>query len=260
MKHTYDVDVALAVGNIADAVVLMEVARRCESGENADAGMELSWTYGSRKSWGEDFPELKNSIQGVFNRLESDGWLMSAKRNDSPLNHAKWYIITDKTVRLLERTSQKDGEDVVEIPQEQLFPVVETPPLTPSEPPRKKSGKPTIEMIMREHTDEIEYLYSLYPSTTESGDRGKRGTGKCAQDKARIANLLRTYTVEQIERSIKEYIRDTGGKFMKNFSTFLNNLPEFEEEDGAINATFVDDEQAEKERLDAELRAMGYQG
>ena len=92
----------------------------------------------------------------------------------------------------------------------------------------------------------IDRLYALYPSKSESGDRGVRSTGKCSKDKQRLANLLRTYTPEQIERSIRLYVEETGGRFLKNFSTFLNNMPEYE--DDAVQPTFED-----------ELRAKGYQ-
>ncbi len=87
--------------------------------------------------------------------------------------------------------------------------------------PEKKSHAPDPEIIER--------LYKLYPGKTIT-PRGTRSTGKCAKDKARLATLLKTHTPEQIENSIKKYLEECGGYYLKNFSTFLNNLPEYEEE------------------------------
>ena len=97
------------------------------------------------------------------------------------------------------------------------------------------------------NADVIERLYALYPSRSECGDRGIRSTGKCAKDKQRLASLLKTHTPEQIERSISRYVEEQGGKYLKNFSTFLNNLPEYEEE------------AAPPPTREERARALGYQ-
>lgn len=75
----------------------------------------------------------------------------------------------------------------------------------------------------------VNHLYSLYPATTYRGERGVVKTGKCPKDKVRLAYLLRTHTPEQIEKAIKDYVDENNGRFLKNFSTFLNNMPEAEE-------------------------------
>lgn len=72
----------------------------------------------------------------------------------------------------------------------------------------------------------VERLYALYPTKTPCGDSGVRSTGKCAKDKRRLAILLKTYTAGQIETAITNYVTEQDGKWLKNFSTFLNNLPE----------------------------------
>lgn len=91
----------------------------------------------------------------------------------------------------------------------------------------------------------VEHLYSLYPATTYRGDRGVTSTGKCGKDKIRIAYLLRTHTAEQIERSITKYIEENPRGFLKNFSTFLNNMPEYEDE--TVHSPAEEDEYAHYE-------------
>ncbi len=76
----------------------------------------------------------------------------------------------------------------------------------------------------------IDRIYSLYPSSTIRGN-GKCSTGKCAKDKKRIATLLKNHTEEQITKIIERYVKEQDGQYLKNFSTFLNNLPEYQDDD-----------------------------
>jgi hypothetical protein len=70
----------------------------------------------------------------------------------------------------------------------------------------------------------IERIYQLYPSKCP-----KRGSslGKCSKDKNRIRTLLKTYSMDVIERVVKHEIETKYGiQYMQNFSTFLNNFPD----------------------------------
>lgn len=75
-----------------------------------------------------------------------------------------------------------------------------------------------------EIADFVERMYKLYPSRCP-----KRDTylGKSIKDKDRIKNLLKRYTMEQIEKVIRYEVDTKYGKCrMYNFSTFLNNFPD----------------------------------
>lgn len=91
----------------------------------------------------------------------------------------------------------------------------------------------------------VNRIYGIYPGKTDRGSRGICSTGKCAKDRDRIRTLLKTHTPEQLENAIKKYVEETGGQFMKNFSTFLNNIPE----DGLEEPTLS---------FEDNLRAKGY--
>ena len=91
----------------------------------------------------------------------------------------------------------------------------------------------------------VNRIYAIYPGKTDRGSRGICSTGKCAKDRDRIRTLLKTHTPEQLENAIREYIEDTGGMYLKNFSTFLNNIPE----DGLEEPTLS---------FEDNLRAKGY--
>ena len=97
-----------------------------------------------------------------------------------------------------------------------------TPPKAKEPPQAKETGKD--EALQAD----IEEIYKAYPTRCE-----KRGqsTGKCAKDKDRIRILLtkkgksKSDILAAIEQTISE------GGYLKNFSTFLNNLPEVAEGD-----------------------------
>ena len=74
----------------------------------------------------------------------------------------------------------------------------------------------------------IDRLYKMYPTKTLR-DGIEVSTGKCSKDKTRLRNLLKKKSPEEIERGIKDYVAEKGGRFLKNFATFLNNFPERED-------------------------------
>lgn len=82
-------------------------------------------------------------------------------------------------------------------------------------------------------TDDVERLYKLYP--TKCPIRGT-STGKCAKDKAKLRTLLTKMDAGKIEYTIKRYIAEckNGNVYIKNFSTFLNQLPDYDELDAEI--------------------------
>lgn len=79
--------------------------------------------------------------------------------------------------------------------------------------------------------EDVEEIYAAYP--TRDPRNGNRSLGKCAKDKQRIRALLRKYSKEEILFAIESEIEENEdvGKWLKNFSTFLNNMPEVVSED-----------------------------
>lgn len=72
----------------------------------------------------------------------------------------------------------------------------------------------------------VDKLYSLYP--TKCAVSG-RATGKSSKDKVTLARLLKDHTEKELEGTITRYIRECVEQktYIKNFSTFLNNLPDY---------------------------------
>lgn len=74
----------------------------------------------------------------------------------------------------------------------------------------------------------IEIIYNSYPTRCVVGGRSTGKTGKC---KDKIKTLLKTLSAEKLIESIKWYVDDCKktNTFMKNFTTFLNNIPDIPE-------------------------------
>lgn len=78
---------------------------------------------------------------------------------------------------------------------------------------------------------DVEEVYQAYPTTDPNN--GGRPTGKGQKDKATIKRLLANgeYTKDQLLLIIKREVesREESGAYLRNFSTFLNNLPDLDE-------------------------------
>lgn len=92
-----------------------------------------------------------------------------------------------------------------------------------------------------EESEFIDRMYQMYPAKCP-----KRGTstGKSHKDKQRIKKLLKTYTMEEIEKVFNHEIEEKYDKqYMQNFATFLNNFPDVNAlEQGSL---FVEEKQSE---------------
>lgn len=69
-------------------------------------------------------------------------------------------------------------------------------------------------------------LYALYPTKCPVSGRA---TGKSSKDKHKLEILLRTIPEEKLAEIIKRYIKESTeqNSYVKNFATFLNNLPDY---------------------------------
>ena len=75
------------------------------------------------------------------------------------------------------------------------------------------------------NVNDINNIYNLYPSKCPTKGNS---TGKCSKNKKQIESILKTKNVEELKNTIEFYLEDCKKHktYLKNFSTFLNNLPE----------------------------------
>ena len=92
----------------------------------------------------------------------------------------------------------------------------------------KSTVNDTVNVTVNVNVNDIEYIYSLYPSKCPIQNRS---LGKNSKNKKQIEKHLKTKTKEELEIIINSYIEDCkkNNVYFKNFSVLLNNLPEIEE-------------------------------
>ena len=94
---------------------------------------------------------------------------------------------------------------------------------------------------------DIETIYKLYP--TKCLVRGA-SSGKSKNNKNKIKILLKEYTVIELGDIIKRYCLECvkDNVYMKNFSTFLNNVPDYEAEQSELEMSDEDKYLTQEER------------
>lgn len=79
----------------------------------------------------------------------------------------------------------------------------------------------------KETDNAVDHLYSLYPTRCPLRNSS---TGKSSKCKTQIIKLLRTHSAEELEAIFSRYVAENLGQhYLMNFSTFLNNLPDYSE-------------------------------
>lgn len=79
------------------------------------------------------------------------------------------------------------------------------------------------------NVNDINRIYSLYPSKCPIKNSS---TGKSSKHKDKIKTILKTTSIDELEKIINRYILEcTNDKtWVKNFGTFLNNIPDYSED------------------------------
>jgi len=150
-----------------------------------------------RKSWGTLFPQLGNFVPPV-------------RELCSPNNNIDNNIDNNKERNIIKK---EKAEEHSASNQPNL--VVEHSTDMPKGGEAKAAAK-----------EDAEEIYKLYPTTCLN--TGRR-TGKSAKDKEKIVRLLKKHTKEELKFTIQKYIELSvqDKSYMMNFSTFLNNLPDY---------------------------------
>ena len=95
------------------------------------------------------------------------------------------------------------------------------------------------EDLVRAPKEEVDEVYTAYP--TRCVVRGT-STGKSVNNKNKIRTLLKSSTKEELLLIISKYTADCkkDNVYMKNFTTFLNNLPDYDIDTLKIESNTID--------------------
>lgn len=101
------------------------------------------------------------------------------------------------------------------------------------------------------HVD-VEEVYKKYPTKCLINGNS---TGKGAKDKTKIKALLKQHSKNELLETIELYVNDCVAtkRFMKNFSTFLNNLPSIESFEGS-NSNYINNNNNGNNQITAKER------
>ena len=92
---------------------------------------------------------------------------------------------------------------------------------TPKNEHKEDAAEPNNNQLIDDFVDKI---YKLYPTTCPMRNSP---LGKSSKDKERIRRLLKSYSMADIERVVRNEVETKFGKaYMQNFATFLNNFPD----------------------------------
>lgn len=147
----------------------------------------------------------------AINRLEEMG---AIKRSDALIDGKTRKIIT-AIWNSAKNTDAKNTEEPLQ--KMQSFTAQNT------EPSNNKEIK-----IKKIYSESVERVYALYPSSTIRPEGNTVTLKSAAVNKKMIERLLKTdYTEEQLSYAINRYVSETNPKYLKVFSTFLNQVPDY---------------------------------
>jgi len=207
-KH--GVDGALIIQHVA-----YWIRRNLKNNKNIHDG--YAWTYNSCFAYKDIFSFWsEDQIYRKLKKLEDAGVIKTGNYNDSKYDRKKWYTIVDEWILELYRIdfAKLRNEDC-----ENAEPIANY---------KTQTSKPDLKNIKKEKEGHVKRVYDNYPTKCVITNRT---LGKSSKDKDKIERLLKKHTVDELieiqELYTKSCKRDN--VYMKNYSTFLNNLPDKEQ-------------------------------
>ena len=214
MVHCFEYDIACEYG-VEAAVLLHNLAFWIKKNQDDDRHFYDGryWTYSSARSLSKSFAYIKqDKVMRIMKKLEECGVIKSWNYNKSAYDRTKWYTITDDAIMKIYKL------DCEKIKNE-----------------NSKNSQPIPDSITDTKTDnntnaDVEEVYNNYPSKCPIN---KTPTGKGSKNKEKIKKILKTKTKDELIELQDVYVKScvNGNRYIKNYSTFLNNLPDREQFD-----------------------------
>lgn len=223
LGHTFNVSIAKAFG-LTEAILLQNFYHwhQCNKGNDDMFKDGRVWFFRSVAQIVECYPYLSpDKVRYAIERLIHSGFLFKGNYSEDKLKKASWYSLSDKTLSLFGENNIPFGKTQNDFGNSQLN--YNNKDIDKNIEKEKEIDK-SISKKKDECSEFVDYIYSLYP--TKCPCRNK-SLGKSIKDKGRIKQLLKEYTMEEIEFVVRAEIEEKYGKaYMQNFSTFLNNFPD----------------------------------
>ena len=228
MTHHFNTEIAKIYG-IEEAIIIDNlffwIIKNEANGKNFFEGRY--WTFNSVKSYNKLFIYMTESkIYRILNKLVSKDIIIKDNFNDSAFDRKGWYAFSDNGKSILENhdyhfskieNGDNQNENTIADSKQQI---VNEDTIKEDTIVSKKDCND--ETLVNKQVDE---LYDMYPTKCP---KRNVSLGKSFKDKDRIKKLLKTHSYEMLKFTIEQEISEKFNKaYMSNFSTFLNNLPDY---------------------------------
>lgn len=245
MTYSFDTELAQKLG-VNEAILLQNIVfwllKNKANGANYYDGRY--WTYNSHKAFKELFPFwTENQIRRILESLFEKGVILKGDYNSSPYDKTKWYALSDKYAYLIGLNSQSDMANLPDgddenagclIGTDNKQQIINTDIKEDTNVSKKDENNSDIKL-------NIDELYKMYPSKCP---KRNVSLGKCFKDKERLKKLLKNHSYEMLKFTIEKEISEKYNKsYMSNFSTFLNNLPDYGYNDNKSNEEIIDEKE-----------------
>lgn len=214
MEHHFDTDIAKEYG-VYEAILINNfmfwIAKN--KANNKHFYENRYWTYNSVKALSELFPYFsEGQVRRVIDNLVTKEVLIKGNFNQNPYDKTLWYAIDETKISSL-RINQHhlmkstNGSDEIDNSFTDIKP-------TDNKPNQKPNYNP-----------EIDIIYSKYPSECYVKSTS---TGKTLKNKEKIRSIIKDKGFEWLFERVESYLVSCKQNkvYLKNFSTFLNNIPE----------------------------------
>ncbi len=205
MKHLFDVDIAKQYG-VNAAILLENIGYWIKQNEANETNFfdGYYWTFNSRRAYRELFPYMsERQINTAFDKLISDGLIITGNYNKIAYDRTLWYALTQKGKCILhfdimENNNSSNGNREIERPI-----------------PNKNTDVNAVENTDNTESD-FDSLWKMYP----------RKEGRAAALKAYKKALKSGVTFETIKQGIEAYCKQieankTEKAYIKHGSTWF---------------------------------------
>lgn len=221
MEHSFNIELASKYG-VEEAVVIQNlffwINKNVANDKNFFDGRY--WTYNSTKAFAKLFPYLNESkLFRILKSLQDNDIIIKGNYNKEKFDRTGWYAFTDNGISILEKLNFhfskmqngfNENEETIPDNKQQII-------NTDNKEKESKEKKC--------YDKNVDILYGLYPSKCP---KRNVSLGKCFKDKDRLRKLLKNHSFEMLKFTIEKEINEKYNKsYMSNFSTFLNNLPDY---------------------------------
>jgi len=223
--HQFDTDVAKEFG-IEEAIILQNMLFWTEKNiANQRHFYEGKyWTYNSVRAFSELFPYMTDAkIRRTLKKLEDAGMIITGRFNKVNYDRTLWYSLTEKAfVKMNSSICQNEQMDLSKTANGFVQNDKPIPDNNTDDKPDTKTHIPT--PAEKREDERFLIFYQNYPKKV-----GKK------QARTTFKKVIKTETLDSILSKLKVYKKQieknrTEEKYIKNPSSFLNCLEDYEEE------------------------------